>query len=195
MDKILKDSLTRKNRVTTCESVGINRFNAVEIRWVKKLVNQSRWSGYFASSISRMFNGWIYPFIATALIFIYGGLSVGIIIPAILGTIVAHSFYPFIKRYFQRVRPVEFDPTIKNELKVLDRYSFPSGHCMTLTTVSIPIVFANSFMFEPLALTYLLLSWSRISLGHHYPSDIVAGILLGCLVGFPVSLISYSLFN
>ncbi len=195
MNKISKKTLIHKNQVADGTLEGINKFNAFEVRWVKKIANRSRWSGYFATSISQMFNGWIYPFVATALIFIYGGLSIGIIVPALLSTIVVHSFYPFIKRYFQRVRPIEFDPTIKNGLKVLDRYSFPSGHCMTLTTVSIPIVYANSYMFEPLILTYFVLSWSRISLGHHYPSDIVAGILLGCLVGFPISFVSSSLFN
>ncbi|HYA80522.1 MAG TPA: phosphatase PAP2 family protein [Methylocystis sp.] len=31
------------------------------------------------------------------------------------------------------------------------------------------------------------MAWSRIATGHHYPSDVAAGVALGVGVGYPLS--------
>ena len=61
----------------------------------------------------------------------------------------------------------------------LDRYSFPSGH--TLHAVSLTIMLAH---FEPLLLPIalpfaVLVALSRVSLGLHYPSDVIVGAVIG----------------
>ena len=61
----------------------------------------------------------------------------------------------------------------------LDRYSFPSGH--TLHAVSFSMVIVYSFpelavLVVPFA---LLVAASRVVLGLHYPSDVLAGAALG----------------
>ncbi|HEV7631790.1 MAG TPA: phosphatase PAP2 family protein, partial [Steroidobacteraceae bacterium] len=61
----------------------------------------------------------------------------------------------------------------------LDRFSFPSGH--TLHAVSFTLIASMAFpllalLLVPLA---LLIALSRVVLGLHYPSDVLAGALLG----------------
>jgi undecaprenyl-diphosphatase len=64
----------------------------------------------------------------------------------------------------------------------LDRYSFPSGH--TLHAVSFAILYGSFvpqllWILVPFA---LLIGLSRVVLGLHYPSDVLAGAALGALL-------------
>ena len=44
---------------------------------------------------------------------------------------IAHALYPWVKSYMARLRPMDRDGALESLLKPLDRYSCPSGHCMT----------------------------------------------------------------
>lgn len=79
-------------------------------------------------------------------------------------------------------------------------YSMPSGHSL--------MSFALATFLHPRAGKYRLLVWafaitvslSRIFIGVHYPSDVIVGALLGCIVGFfwlyvEKMLIKYGLFG
>ena len=72
----------------------------------------------------------------------------------------------------------------------LDRYSFPSGHAMTAAAFGTPIIVAASPFAIPIVIAACaLVSWSRIALGHHYPSDIVAGTVLGAIIAATVAMV------
>ena len=63
-------------------------------------------------------------------------------------------------------------------------YAFPSGHA-TMAFAGAYIL--SSFIKKKTIIFYLLatgVALSRIYLGKHYPSDIVAGVLLGLVVGW-----------
>lgn len=93
-----------------------------------------------------------------------------------------------LKLVFQRPRP--------SVLHLVEEsgYSFPSGHAMTVTTFGILLLF---FLWQSklsksmkilgsifLSLLILLVSLSRVYLGVHYASDILAGFLLGSAFSF-----------
>jgi undecaprenyl-diphosphatase len=87
--------------------------------------------------------------------------------------------YRLLKRRLMRERPFITHHAIVRGTAPLDRFSFPSGH--TLHAVSFAIVAIQAFpvlawVLVPLA---LLIAASRVVLGLHYPSDVVAGALLG----------------
>jgi undecaprenyl-diphosphatase len=90
--------------------------------------------------------------------------------------------YKWLKRKTHRPRPFDKSPGISCGIAPLDQFSFPSGH--TLHAVAFSIV---ALAYYP-ALAWLLLPFtalvaiSRLVLGLHYPSDVLAGILIGATV-------------
>ncbi|MGM3304873.1 phosphatase PAP2 family protein [Anabaena sp. WFMT] len=94
------------------------------------------------------------------------------------------------KEFMQRVRPQlwiskapEFD------------YAFPSGHAMTsMTLVAILVILTWHRPWRWLVLTFgslyiLAIAWTRLYLGVHFPSDILAGWMVALAWAIGVSLI------
>lgn len=88
-----------------------------------------------------------------------------------------------IKRLFRRPRP---SATISDFLSIAgdpDVYSFPSGHTAASFGAAVAILGpAGVAGWVALAAAHLV-GVSRMYLGAHYPSDVLAGVLLGSLVG------------
>jgi undecaprenyl-diphosphatase len=98
--------------------------------------------------------------------------------------LVCTLLYRMLKKGTLRPRPFEVHAHIAAGAAPLDRFSFPSGH--TLHAVGFSLVAAAYYpVLAPLlAATTLAVAASRIVLGLHYPSDVLAGAALGALVAF-----------
>ena len=57
--------------------------------------------------------------------------------------------------------------------------SFPSGHTASAFAFSAAVGARIPLLWVPLKLVALLVGYSRIHTGVHYPGDVVAGALLG----------------
>jgi undecaprenyl-diphosphatase len=93
---------------------------------------------------------------------------------------VALALYKWLKRWTRRPRPFAADGRIRAWIAPLDEFSFPSGH--TLHAVAFSLVAVAHYP----ALAWLLLPFaagvaaSRVVLGLHYPSDVLAATAIGC---------------
>jgi undecaprenyl-diphosphatase len=89
--------------------------------------------------------------------------------------------YWALKRGTRRARPCHHCEDIVACVPAADRYSFPSGH--TLHAVSFALLLGTAW--PPLApllwLFAVLVGLSRIVLGVHYPSDVLAGTAIGAV--------------
>lgn len=132
--------------------------------------------------ISRLGDGAFWAALVLAILFAEGWRGLG---PsahlAVVGGI-ATLLYRRLKRWTRRPRPFARDSRIQAWVAPLDEYSFPSGH--TLHAVGFSVV---AVAYYPI-LAWLLVPFtvsvaaSRVVLGVHYPSDVVAASLIGAML-------------
>jgi undecaprenyl-diphosphatase len=95
----------------------------------------------------------------------------------------ALMLYRLLKRWTRRPRPFRNCPGVIAHVPPLDEFSFPSGH--TLQAVAFTVVALAWYpVLAPLLLSFtVLVAASRVILGLHYPSDVLAAIAIGSGLG------------
>jgi membrane-associated phospholipid phosphatase len=89
-----------------------------------------------------------------------------------------------LKVAVDRPRPFASDPAIVPLGNLPDDPSMPSGHASAAFAAAAALaVFLPRWRFVPF-LVALAIGFSRIWLGVHYPTDVLAGALLGAAVGY-----------
>lgn len=97
--------------------------------------------------------------------------------------LVALMLYTQLKRRTRRPRPFRDDARIRAITPPLDEYSFPSGH--TLHAVAFTVIAVSWYpglavLLVPFSLAVAV---SRVVLGLHYPSDVLAAAAIASLLG------------
>lgn len=139
--------------------------------------------------------GMVWIAAAAALIFIKGYRMNGvlILIGLLTGLLIGNLF---LKNVLALPRPCWLNDQIKLLIAVPADYSFPSGHSLSSFIAATLLTLTNrkfGYFAFPLA---FLIAFSRLYLYVHFPTDVVAGSLLGVLIGFSVwKLFSLSYFE
>jgi undecaprenyl-diphosphatase len=163
----------------------LDRFDAAEYRLCRGLNRGVEHTGVrvFFRIASRLGDGVIWYALMLALPFLYGteGLKVAAIMLA--SGAAGLASYKLIKHTFVRERPFIRHAGISLAGAPLDRYSFPSGH----TLHAVAFTWQGCAAFPELGLLLVPLACaiaaSRVVLGLHYPTDVLAGATLGAFSG------------
>lgn len=89
-----------------------------------------------------------------------------------------------LKHLVQRARPCWIRPEVELLIKNPTDYSFPSGHTLSITIFAFILIYNHPKLAYALIPAALLLAYSRMYLYVHFPSDVLAGIVLGLAIGY-----------
>ena len=90
--------------------------------------------------------------------------------------------YKIIKMLPGRARPCAVSADITLGTAPLDQYSFPSGHTMHAVAFAMVITARQPELAGGLMVFSSLTAFSRVILGLHYPTDVIAGAVIGAFV-------------
>lgn len=157
------------------------RFAAGDSGWC---LRANRWGergrsrSYFAA-VSRLGDG-VFWYTLMGVLIVVDGLD-GLAASAHLAAtgVIALTLYKLLKRWTRRPRPFASDRRIHAWVAPLDEFSFPSGH--TLHAVAFSIVGMAHYPMLAWVLVPFTASVaaSRVVLGLHYPSDVLAATVIG----------------
>lgn len=128
---------------------------------------------------SRLGNGLFWYALMVALLWLEGALAGPAVTHMFAVGTVSTALYKWLKSGTSRPRPYRAQPGITLCAMPLDKFSFPSGHTLhavALTSVVMLYFPLLGWMLVPFT---ILVALSRVVLGLHYPSDVLAGALIG----------------
>lgn len=91
-----------------------------------------------------------------------------------------------LKHIFQRPRPFYVNPDIVLMISEPSGYSFPSGHTASSFAVAWTLYMYNAPYKKVWIGLAALMGFSRLYVYVHFPTDVLAGALLGMSIGFVV---------
>jgi undecaprenyl-diphosphatase len=96
--------------------------------------------------------------------------------------LLAESCSAALKRWFERARPPVADPLPESLVETPATYSFPSGHATVSFACATVLALAVPRLAVPLYALAVLISFSRVYVGVHFPLDVLAGAVLGIAI-------------
>lgn len=142
------------------------------------------WADGFWKAVTHLGDfGWIW--IITAVIFLLfkntrkAGISA--LISLASGAVITNVF---LKNIMERIRPYETIPDLLLLIEKQSDFSFPSGHtCASFAAATaFYIMLPGKWRMIPVILA-VLIAFSRLYVGVHYLTDVLAGLLIGVLCG------------
>ena len=129
--------------------------------------------------VSRLGDGLVWYSLLLSLPLIYGTPAVRPALCMAATGILGVALYKWLKLVIVRERPFITHLGISLGTAPLDRYSFPSGHTLHAVSFSWQAIAAFPELAWILVPLSILIAASRVVLGLHYPTDVLAGAAIG----------------
>ena len=142
-----------------------------------------RWVRFWMIIATRLGDGWLWYALGVALL-LDGGPHRFVAVGATASTaLVSVLVFKALKRLSHRPRPCQLEPHCWSKVLPPDRFSFPSGHAMTAFAIALVLSFFYPSLEGPLFFLAASIAVSRIVLGMHFLSDVLAGMVMGVALG------------
>lgn len=128
-------------------------------------------------------DGWLWYGMGLVVALFGGDERLLALLSALLAVSVGIGTFLKLKKSFGRKRPCALEPHCWATLLPPDQFSFPSGHTITAFAVTVSLGSFYPAMEPGLLFCACSIALSRILLGMHFLTDVLAGILIGALLG------------
>ena len=142
-----------------------------------------RWFRVWMILSTRLGDGWLWYGLGIMLLAWGGPQRYAAVAAAGSAALTGVLIFKALKRLSHRMRPCQFEPHCWSKVLPPDKFSFPSGHTMTAFSIALVLSYFYPGMEGTLFFFALSIAFSRIVLGMHFLSDVLAGIILGVALG------------
>lgn len=148
----------------------------------------THWRGGASDAIWKFFSilgngGAIWIAAAIALLFFRKTRRAGaaMLVAMLIGLLIGNVW---LKEWIMRPRPFVTHAELTALLDPGDQWSFPSGHTLSSFAAATALCFFHRKSGAAAYILAILIAFSRLYASVHYPTDVLAGLLLGILCGF-----------
>jgi undecaprenyl-diphosphatase len=153
-----------------------------------------RWVRIWMMCATRGGDGWLWYAMGLIVLLFGGGdrfLAVG---TGALAAGIGIAIFLRIKKLTGRKRPCAYEPHAWAKLLPPDQFSFPSGHTITAFAVAVSLSLYYPGLSIGLLFCAASVAASRILLGMHFLSDVLAGAAIGTGLAFGADWLIRALF-
>lgn len=104
-------------------------------------------------------------------------MAIGLLLEALCCNVI-------LKPLVARVRPCDVNPAVRLLIARPTDYSFPSGHTGASFAAVSALFFGKNRLWIPALILASLIAFSRLYLYVHYPTDVLAGAMIGIMAGW-----------
>lgn len=139
-----------------------------------------RWVQWWMLASTRAGDGWLWAGLGVVLLVERDYLA---LLAAALAVTAGVLCFCYLKKAVGRKRPCHIEPHCWARLLPPDQFSFPSGHSITAFAAAVSLGLFHPALLEGLIACALCVAASRVLLGMHFLTDVVAGSTLGIALG------------
>ena len=138
-----------------------------------------RWIRVWMLCATRGGDGWLWYGLGVVILLFGGDQRFAAIASAALAAGLGITLFLRLKKLTGRKRPCAFEPHCWATLLPPDQFSFPSGHTITAFAVAVSLISFYPTLLVGLLFCAISVALSRILLGMHFLSDVLAGAAIG----------------
>jgi undecaprenyl-diphosphatase len=141
------------------------------------------WIRLWMTAATRAGDGWLWYLIGVSVAILGGEQRWAALAACTLAVTAGVALFMGLKRTFRRSRPSELGPHCWSDLLPPDQFSFPSGHTITAFAMAASLTPFYPGLLIPLSFCAASVAASRVVLGMHYLTDVIAGAGIGIILG------------
>lgn len=138
-----------------------------------------RWIRVWMLAATRAGDGWLWWALGVAVLLFGGPERFRAVASAFVAVGAGIVLFLRIKKAANRKRPCEYEPHCWADLLPPDQFSFPSGHTITAFACAVSLSRFYPELAPGLLFCAMSVAASRVVLGMHFLSDVVAGACIG----------------